>query len=106
MRLFIGIPMASEVVEELAVLTARLRSPTDGLRWSAQAGWHITLQFLGKSSEEQYACVTAGLRMIRLASFEVEVEPPDFFDRAGVFFAGVRLSADLTALQERVVEAT
>ncbi len=43
MRLFIGIPLAAEVVKELAALTARLKSPQDGLRWSAEAGWHITL---------------------------------------------------------------
>ena len=106
MRLFIGIPLAAGVVKELAALTARLKSPADGLRWSAEAGWHITLQFLGQTSEEQYACVTAGLRRIRHVPFDVQLDPPGFFDRAGVFFAGVRLSADLIALQARVVEST
>ena len=64
MRLFIGIPLAPVVVEELAALTERLKSPSDGLRWSAAAGWHITLQFLGKTSTEQYACVVPALRRI------------------------------------------
>ena len=106
MRLFIGIPLARSVVEELAALTDRLKSPGDGLRWSAAAGWHITLQFLGSTSEGQYACVTAGLRGIAFPGFGVELEPPGFFDRAGVFFAGVKLTPELVRLQELVVAAT
>jgi 2'-5' RNA ligase len=106
MRLFIGIPLAIEVVKELAALTAGLKSPTDGLRWPTEAGWHITLQFLGQTTEEQYACITPGLRRILYGPFEVQLDPPGFFDRSGVFFAGVGLSAGLTGLQSRVVEAT
>lgn len=106
MRLFIGIPLDPAVVGELAALAERLKSPADGLRWSATAGWHITLQFLGQTSAEQYGCVTAALRCIQHAPFEVRLDPPGFFDRAGVFFAGVRLSPELTSLQEEVVAAT
>lgn len=106
MRLFIGIPLAADVVEELAALTARLRSPSDGLRWSAAEGWHITLQFLGQTKAEQYDCVRVGLHGVHRAPFEIHLEPPGFFDRAGVFFAGVRVSPELTALQQQVVAAT
>ena len=106
MRLFIGIPLPPAVVEELTALTERLKSPSDGLRWSAPAGWHITLQFLGKTSPEQYACLVPVLGQIRFSSFAIQLEPPGFFDRAGVFFAGVRLSPELLQLQEQVVAAT
>ncbi len=106
MRLFIGIPLDSIVVTELTALADSLKSPGDGLRWSQAAGWHITLQFLGKTNAEQYECVTAGLRRIRLARFQVQLEPPGFFDRAGVFFAGVESSPELAALQKVIVAAT
>jgi len=106
MRLFIGIPLDSVVVTELTALAERLKSPADGLRWSASAGWHITLQFLGQTSPEQYSCVTAGLRKIRWTPFAVQLEPPGFFDRSSVFFAGVQLSHRLTGLQQQVVAAT
>ena len=106
MRLFIGIPLDAAVAGELATLTARLKSPSDGLRWSASASWHITLQFLGQTTADQFACVTAGLRRIRHAQIEIQLEPPGFFDRSGVFFAGVRVSPELSALQQRVVAAT
>jgi 2'-5' RNA ligase len=105
MRLFIGIPLAAEVVKELAALSARLQSPGDGMRWSRQEGWHITLQFLGQTSAEQYTCVTAALGTVRHAPFEIQLEAPGFFDRSGVFFVGVRLSPELIALQEQVVAA-
>jgi 2'-5' RNA ligase len=106
MRLFIGIPLSSGLIAELAMVTARLKSPNDGLRWSAEAGWHITLQFLGQTSPDQYACVTAGLRRMSKRPFEIRLESPGFFDRAGVFFAGVRVSPELARLQELVVAAT
>jgi 2'-5' RNA ligase len=106
MRLFIGIPLAAAVVGELATVTERLKSPDDGLRWSAEAGWHITLQFLGSTTAAQYDCVTAGLRRIRWDAFEIQLEPPGFFDRAGIFFAGVGLSSELTGLQRQVIAAT
>jgi 2'-5' RNA ligase len=106
MRLFIGIPLADTVVAELSGLTKRLKAPGDGLRWPAAAGWHITLQFLGKTSEEQYRCVAARLGEISQGPFAIQLEPPGFFDRAGVFFAGVGLSSQLERLQQRVVEGT
>ena len=106
MRLFIGIPLSPEVIQELAALTEQLKSPADGLRWPAPEGWHITLQFLGSTSTDQYECVVPALRRIRQAPFEIQLEPPRFFDNAGVFFAGVKLSPALTGLQQVVTEAT
>ena len=106
MRLFIGIPLGPQVVLELAALVGRLQSVAYGLRWSAQEGWHITLQFLGQTTPAQYECVTGGLRRIRCSPFQVQLDLPGFFDRSGVFFAGVRLSPQLIQLQARVVEAT
>ena len=106
MRLFIGIPLAAGVIEELTALTERLKSASDGMRWSAPAGWHITLQFLGKTSAEQYACLVPALRQVPFSPFAIQLEPPGFFERAGVFFAGVKLSSELIRLQELVVAAT
>jgi 2'-5' RNA ligase len=106
MRLFIGIPLAAAVVEELAAVADRLKSPSDGLRWSAPARWHITLQFLGKTSTEQYACLVPALRQVRFSMFAIQLEKPGFFDRAGIFFAGVGLSPSLVRLQELVVRGT
>jgi 2'-5' RNA ligase len=105
MRLFIGIPMAPAVVGELASVRGRLERPADGLRWSAPESWHITLQFLGATNPVQYDCVLSHLRAIRAAAVPVQLEGLGFFDRAGVFFAGVRVSPQLAALEKSIVSA-
>ncbi len=104
--MFVGIPLEGAVVRELGALTERLKGPDDGLRWATAAGWHITLQFLGKTSAEQCDCVTKELGAIRRSRLGIELEAPGFFERAGVFFAGVRVSPELASLQQAVTAAT
>lgn len=105
MRLFVGIPLAATVVAELAATTAGMKHGADGLRWSAPEGWHITLQFLGNTTKEQYACVTAALSAVRAARVPLQVGELGFFDRAGVFFADVVPTRELAGLQKAVVTA-
>jgi RNA 2',3'-cyclic 3'-phosphodiesterase len=104
MRLFVGIPLAAEVIEELSAVSMRLQTSADGLRWSASESWHITLQFLGNTAE--YECIVARLRELRSPPLPVQLEDLGFFERAGVFFAGVRLTPELAALQQHVTAAT
>jgi len=106
MRLFIGIPLAPEVIDALQDITASLRSTSDGLRWSAAESWHITLQFLGETPPERYDCALARLREIRSPQVPVWLDGIGFFDRAGVFFAGVNVSPELRLLQKQVITAT
>jgi RNA 2',3'-cyclic 3'-phosphodiesterase len=105
MRLFVGIPLNPAVVQELSAVAEQLRSINDGLRWSAPESWHITLQFLGNTSQAKYDCVTRLLGDVRAARLPVWLEELGFFDRAGVFFAGVQLTPELTGLQRLVVAA-
>jgi 2'-5' RNA ligase len=104
MRLFVGIPLAAAVIEELSAVSMRLQTSEDGLRWSSPESWHITLQFLGNTPE--YECIVAGLMELRSPPLSPQLEGLDFFERAGVFFAGVRLTPELEALQQRVTAAT
>jgi 2'-5' RNA ligase len=106
MRLFIGVPMATAVANQLAAVRARLERPNDGLRWSAPESWHITLQFLGATTPAQYDCVLSALRGIHADPVPVRLEGLGFFDRAGVFFADVLVSPELAFLQKRVIAAT
>lgn len=106
MRLFIGIPLPATIIDELSALSIRLRSKDDGLRWSTPESWHITLQFLGNTESERYNCVTTHLREIRHRPTLIELEDLGFFDRVGVFFAGVSLMPGLVSLQQRVTTAT
>lgn len=106
MRLFLGIPLSAAVTRELTALTTRLRSKENGLRWSAPESWHITLQFLGNTSQEQYSCLVDRLHELRSPPVPLQLESLGFFDRAGVFFAGVRLTSELAALQQQVLAKT
>ena len=105
MRLFVGIPLQSTVVDELSAISTKLRSDNDGLRWAAPESWHITLQFLGSTSETKYACVAKRLREVHAPGVPVMLEDLGFFERAGVFFAGVGLTPELLGLQQLVVTA-
>lgn len=106
MRLFIAIPLAPTVIEELSAISKRLRSDHDGLRWSSPESWHVTLQFLGKTSPEQYSCLVARLRALHSHRVSMSLEGLGVFDRAGVFFAGVAVTQELLILQQRVTAAT
>ena len=105
MRLFVGIPLQAAVMDELAAISMKLRSDNDGLRWAAPESWHITLQFLGETSETNYACAAKKLREVHAPGVPVMLEDLGFFERAGVFFAGVGLTPELVGLQRLVVTA-
>lgn len=104
MRLFVGIPLAPVLLEELQVAVGCLRSPGDGLRWTPPATWHITLQFLGEA--QQCDPLLVSLSAIRQPPVPIALENLGCFERVGVLFAGVRVSAELLALQQSVVAAT
>ena len=66
MRLFVGIPLSPTVIDELTKLTARLHTKDDSLRWAPPASWHVTLEFLGSTDQQQYSCLIPRLREIYL----------------------------------------
>lgn len=80
----------------------RHRVEGDGLRWSTPESWHITLQFLGSTTETQFECVVARLRELHAPPVPVQLEDLGFFDRAGIFFVDVALSPELLMLQQQV----
>jgi len=107
MRLFIGIGLPGPASGALAYLRAQCEPAAGpGLRWPAPDTWHVTLQFLGQASPEQAACVTGRLNQLRAAPFPVRLEGLGFFDRAGIFWAGIPLTPQLLALHQQVVAAT
>jgi 2'-5' RNA ligase len=112
LRLFIGIPLAAATASELIAVvdhlrsTANQRTESGSLRWSAPESWHITLQFLGSTTPQQYECVTAGLRELHHPPVSIALGAIGTFDRAGVLFVDVRVSPQLVALQQAVTNVT
>jgi RNA 2',3'-cyclic 3'-phosphodiesterase len=106
MRLFVGLPLASEVLHELSEAVVRLKTPEDSMRWTAPESWHITLQFLGNTDQKRCDCVLARLEEITATPFPVQIGKLGFFERAGVFLVDVLPTPELIALAQRVVAAT
>jgi 2'-5' RNA ligase len=108
MRLFIGIPLGVGTADGLSAIVNQLRSKAapDGLRWSAPESWHITLQFLGSAKIDQYNCIAGRLRELRYSPVGVELGSLGSFDRAGVLYVEVRVTPELTVLQQAVTAAT
>lgn len=91
---------------ELSAISEGFGPLGSSLRGTAPETWHITLQFLGNTSPEQYNCVVAELRGLRSEPIPIELEDAGVIERAGIFFAGVHLTPELISLQQRVVAAT
>lgn len=106
MRLFIAIALAPEAANAMAGVRERFAPIAQDLRWSEPENWHVTLQFLGSATGEQAACVAGKLAPIRAKRVPVRIADLGFFERAGVFRAGVALTPELLALQQDVVAAT
>jgi 2'-5' RNA ligase len=106
MRLFVGISLATTVIDELSAASARLKSKEGGLRWTAPESWHITLQFLGNTGPETYAGLAARLRELRSPPVAIQLEALGFFNRAGIFSASVRPTPELLSLYQRVTAVT
>jgi RNA 2',3'-cyclic 3'-phosphodiesterase len=106
MRVFIGIPLPEVIAAEISRVTARLRTPNDGLRWTTPESWHITLQFLGNATQQQYDCLIARLDEVRSLSVPIRLGGLDLFERTGVLFTGVAALPELVLLAQRVNAAT
>ena len=112
MRLFIGIPLASITTRDLAAEVNRLQSTSrnparsDSYRWSARESWHITLQFLGSTTAQQFECVVARLRALHHIPIHIQIGAIGTFARAGVLFVDVHVTPQLLALQQSVTAAT
>jgi 2'-5' RNA ligase len=110
MRLFVGIalpPAVSDALENIRQQLAPRSVPESdsALRWSAPDGWHVTLQFLGSVSEDRASSVLDHLSTVRATPVPIRIEGLGFFDRAGVFWAGVALTPELLALQQLITAA-
>jgi RNA 2',3'-cyclic 3'-phosphodiesterase len=108
MRFFIGIPLARNTADDLTVAVRQLRpeATSDKLRWSAPESWHITLQFLGSATRQQYDCVVDRLRALRHGPVPIQLGALGIFDRTGILFADIRVTPQLLALQQLVTAVT
>jgi RNA 2',3'-cyclic 3'-phosphodiesterase len=107
-RLFVAIPIPDHTTRELAVAVERMkkRPGAEELRWSPPESWHITLQFLGNTRAEEYACLVERLGAIRIHPVKIVPDKVGAFGRVGILYAGVKVTPELMGLQKQVIAST
>jgi len=106
MRLFVAIALVPEVITALERFSRSLRTNDENLRWTSPDTWHITLQFLGQISNETCEFLVHRLHEVNSPQVPIRLHGTGFFDRAGVFFAGIDVSPELRQLERLIVAAT
>jgi 2'-5' RNA ligase len=101
MRLFTGIGLSPEVVQNLERLLERLR-PAARVRWSSPSNLHITTRFIGEWPAERLPELEAALAVLPVAgAIPIQVRKLGFFPNPRaprVFWAGVEAAPGLAAL--------
>ena len=100
MLLFVAFPLPTSAVERLTALRLRLANPGDGLRWTDQEQWHITIRFLGEFEPAAAEGIVASLRTLRAAPVALFLEDLGLFSTKGILFVQVQLTASLQALHQ------
>lgn len=106
MRAFIAIDLPGSLHTALANAQQAFRSECPDARWTNPEGIHLTLKFLGETSDAQVKQMVESLTPLgSFAPFSVEVKGFGFFPSPRgprVFWAGVEAPAALAELAARV----
>jgi len=92
MRLFVALDIPVEVRERLAEYMERVRLLAPKARWARVEGLHVTLKFIGQTSDARVEELKGALASIKATFFPVRFAGVGFFPNpkaARVFWAGV-----------------
>jgi RNA 2',3'-cyclic 3'-phosphodiesterase len=108
MRLFTGVGLPQNVIDDLTRLLEGLR-PTAHLKWSAPYNLHVTTKFIGEWPEERLDELTAALSPLSArGSIQIAIEETGWFPSAKsprVLYAGIKAGPELGKLAEDTNEA-
>ncbi len=100
MRLFIGLPILSELAQSLTRRARAIELP--GGRWTAPENIHLTLVFLGEVVEPALPRIEHELSELNFAPFQLKLTSLNTFPRGGVLVAEVEPARPLLHLQAKV----
>ena len=105
MRLFFAIPLSSIARDSLSEYTPKVKDRLDrqGLRWTNDEKWHVTVLFVGDEDPETVKTLAAealaGQKEVRLQLDRIDGFPDT--KRPGVLYLGVNtLKGDLNAIHK------
>jgi len=100
-RLFVGLPLPEDVRLRLDGMCGGVQ----GARWIPPENFHITLRFIGDVPGDMAEEIGYALANVRPKRFDIELAGVGHFSsgpEVRVLWAGVRKSAELLGLRERV----
>lgn len=102
MRLFVALEIPEETREALAAVIAQLERAYPSARWVPPKAMHVTLKFIGNTSEEKLAAIRDELSKVRSTEpVEIRFRGLGFFPnekRPRVFWCGAEASPNAAAL--------
>lgn len=111
MRTFIAVDLSPRLKEELQGLVQDLVPLASNVRWVRAGGMHLTLKFLGETSDGQAAAmadtvsgIAAGAGRFKIRLRGLGVFPPGR-SAPRIIWAGVEAGPGLAVLQERIESA-
>lgn len=110
MRLFVALPLAPRIAEELSRWTQAQRERLPFRKWTHPNDYHITLQFLGETSAAKADRLREALREIKAAPIPLTLDGAGTFGpRRAPRVLWAALSGDtqaLASLHEQVIRST
>jgi len=109
MRLFVALPISSQLRERLALFLGELRQTDANPRWARPENLHVTLKFIGPFAGEQLGEIARALEKVApRPPIALEIRGMGFFPndrRPAVAWAGIEAPPELAALAAQVDEA-
>lgn len=100
MRLFLGIEIPDAIKKLLATYIAKLPHGKKG--WENPHDFHLTMLFIGETSEENVKIIVERMKKIQFSPFTIQIGPLEFFNRR-VLYLSVLPSNELMSLQREVM---
>jgi RNA 2',3'-cyclic 3'-phosphodiesterase len=103
LRLFIGIDFPPELKLRLSLLSSGI----PGARWVNADNLHLTLRFIGETSEDMAADIDAALSRLKGRSFSLKLSGIGVFtvEKPRVLWVGIEREPLLLALRDKVEQA-
>jgi 2'-5' RNA ligase len=105
MRIFIALDIPEEIRERIGQYAQRVRPLAPDSRWSKPDALHVTLKFVGETSDARVEEMKQALRGISYPPFEIGFGGVGFFPgekSARVFWAGVEFTEALPGLASAI----
>ena len=105
-RIFIALDISAEAREKAADHIEKLKNKFPDLRvgWEKPEKLHLTLKFLGATTEDQLKNISENLNPAasRIAPFELQITQPNSFGTKILFFTVENKTGELSRLQKEI----